>query len=249
MIVYFHTDFYRVYAYDPAAEAGRMEAVTEAIKEHVELRSFLPATTADIEAVHTSRHIERVRREGVYDIAALAAGGAIRAAESGVEEPSFALIRPPGHHASADGSWGFCYFNNMAVSLCRLRSTGRVQTAFVLDFDLHFGDGNVNILGSQPWVEILNPRSRERRAYLDEVGEALGGTTADVIAVSAGFDNHARDWGGLLETNDYRTMGAMVCGAALRNRGGCYGILEGGYNHDVLGENVLAFVGGLGDDG
>ena len=112
-------------------------------------------------------------------------------------------------------------------------------------FDLHFGDGNVNILGSEAWVEILNPRSRERRAYLDEVGEALDRTAADVIAVSAGFDNHARDWGGLLETDDYRTMGARVREAAVRTQGGCYGLLEGGYNHDVLGENVLAFLRGL----
>jgi len=249
VIVYFHKDFYGVYAPDPAAAAGRMEAIVDAITPHVAFRSFLPAATADIEAVHTNRHIERVRRQGIYDMAALAAGGAIRAAETGMEEPSFALIRPPGHHASADGCWGFCYFNNMALSLYRLRSTGRVEKAFVLDFDLHLGDGNVNILGSEPWVEILNPRSRERRAYLDEVGEALDRTAADVIAVSAGFDNHARDWGGLLETDDYRTMGARVRRAAARNQGGCYGILEGGYNHAVLGGNVLAFLEGLGEEG
>jgi acetoin utilization deacetylase AcuC-like enzyme len=34
--------------------------------------------------------------------------------------------------------------------------------------------------------------------------------------------------------------------AAQRNRGSCFGILEGGYNHEVLGQNVLAFVEGLG---
>jgi acetoin utilization deacetylase AcuC-like enzyme len=245
VIVYFHRNFYRVYTQDPAAAAGRMEAVVEAVAPHVEMRSFQPATTADIETAHTARHIERVRRQGVYDIAALAAGGAIQAAETGMEEPSFALVRPPGHHASADGSWGFCFFNNLALSLYRLRSKKRVQKAFVLDFDLHFGDGNVSILGSETWVDILNPRPRERRAYLEEVGEALEGSSADVFAVSAGFDNHVRDWGGLLETEDYRTMGARLREAAVRNGGGCYGILEGGYNHGVLGENVLAFLQGM----
>ena len=249
MIVYFHTDFHQVYTADPAASAGRMEAIVDAVAPHVEIRTFPPAPAADIEAVHTKRHIERVRRQGLYDMAALAAGGAIQAAETGMEEPSFGLIRPPGHHASADGSWGFCYFNNMAVSLHRLRSAGRVEEVFILDFDLHFGDGTVNILGPEPWVEILNPRSRDRRAYLEEVGEALGRTTADVIAVSAGFDNHARDWGGLLKTDDYRAMGARVREAAVRNQGGCYGILEGGYHRAVLGENVRAFLEGLGGDG
>ena len=38
-----------------------------------------------------------------------------------------------------------------------------------------------------------------------------------------------------------------VRAAAERNGGGCYGILEGGYNHNVLGTNVLAFIEGLAD--
>ena len=46
-------------------------------------------------------------------------------------------------------------------------------------------------------------------------------------------------------SEDYRTMGLWVNQAARRNKGGCYGILEGGYNHSVLGENVLAFIDGL----
>lgn len=95
------------------------------------------------------------------------------------------------------------------------------------------------------WVEILNPESRNRNTYLDEVQRALDATTADVVAVSAGFDHHVQDWGGLLTTEDYRTMGGWVRMAARRNNGGCFGILEGGYNHSVLGENVLAFLEGL----
>jgi acetoin utilization deacetylase AcuC-like enzyme len=49
----------------------------------------------------------------------------------------------------------------------------------------------------------------------------------------------------LLTTDDYRAMGSWVRQAADRNNGGCYGILEGGYNHDVLGKNVLSFLDGL----
>jgi acetoin utilization deacetylase AcuC-like enzyme len=162
-----------------------------------------------------------------------------------MQEPSFALIRPPGHHASADSCWGFCFFNNMAVSLHKLRSMGRIDCAFILDFDLHFGDGNVNILGGQPWIEILNPDSNDRQGYLDQVRRRLQDISADVFAVSAGFDNHAQDWGGLLTTEDYRTMGRWIRRTARRNNAGCYGILEGGYNHDVLGRNVLAFLNGL----
>jgi acetoin utilization deacetylase AcuC-like enzyme len=245
MRVYFHTDFYAVYTHDPAAAAGRMEAVVQAIAPHVEICSFAPAEEDDLLAVHPEHHIASIREEGLYDIAALAAGGAIRAAEQSLDEPGFALIRPPGHHASADSCWGFCYFNNMAVSLCKLHSGGRIKSAFILDFDLHFGDGTVNILGRRDWVDILNPQALDRRSYLDQVKRALDAARADVIAVSAGFDNHVRDWGNVLLTEDYRTMGAWVRQAADRNSGGCYGILEGGYNHDVLGENVLAFLEGM----
>ncbi|MBC2743285.1 MAG: histone deacetylase family protein [Desulfosarcina sp.] len=248
MKVYFHDNFYTVYTSDPAAAPGRMEAVVDTIAPHVDICSFSPATQNDLLTVHPKSHLERIRRKGLYEIAALAAGGAIQAAQTGMDEPSFALIRPPGHHASADSCWGFCFFNNMAVSLHQLRSTGRIETAFILDFDLHYGDGNVNILGNEPWVEILNAESHSRQAYLDQVKHALHLTAADVIAVSAGFDNHVQDWGGLLTTADYRTMGTWVHQAAKRNNGGCYGILEGGYNHDVLGKNVLAFLEGLIDN-
>jgi acetoin utilization deacetylase AcuC-like enzyme len=40
-------------------------------------------------------------------------------------------------------------------------------------------------------------------------------------------------------------MGRLVRETARRNQGGCFGILEGGYNHAVLGKNVLAFIEGL----
>jgi len=243
--VYFHKDFYSVYTSDPAAAPGRMEAVVEVISPHVKICSFSAATEDDLIAVHPRNHIERIKHQGLFHIASLAAGGAIAAAESGMDEPSFALIRPPGHHASADSSWGFCFFNNMAVSLVRLRSSGRIRSAFVLDFDLHFGDGNVNILGDRPWVEVLNPESVSRKIYMNQVKRHLEASTADLFAVSAGFDNHKQDWGGLLATEDYQTMGTWVRQAADRTGGGCYGILEGGYNHAVLGDNVLAFLKGL----
>jgi acetoin utilization deacetylase AcuC-like enzyme len=248
MNVFFSTDFYRVYTSDPAAAAGRLEAVVDVISAHVDFIACTPADNENLLAVHSSNHVERVRREGLHEIAALAAGGAIQAALAGLKSPSFALIRPPGHHASANSCWGFCFFNNMAVSLYYLKNKGLIDTAFVLDFDLHYGDGNVNILGDHRWIDVLNPESPDRRAYLEEVQQALMVTSADVIAVSAGFDNHRQDWGGLLTTNDYRTMGSWVYQAASKNKGGCYGILEGGYNHEVLGKNVLAFLQGLGGD-
>jgi len=248
MKVFFHEDFYEEYTSDPAAETGRMEAIVKEIEPFVDIVSCEPASEENILAAHPKEHIEEIRRVGLFDIAALAAGGAIQAAETGLKEPSFGLISPPGHHASKDYNWGFCFFNNMAISLYHLKRNNLVDRAFVLDFDYHFGDGNVDVLEDEPWVEILNPEAPERPEYLNEVETALSKTGADVIAVSAGFDNHVDDWGGMLQIDDYTLMAKWVRAAAARNGGGCYGILEGGYNQNVLGKNVLAFLQGLDSD-
>lgn len=245
MEVFFHEDFYRVYTSDPAAAPGRMEAVVDAIAAHVRFVPAKPASEEEIALVHGPGHIRHVREMGLYEISALAAGGALQAAARGLEEPAFALIRPPGHHASAGSSWGFCFFNNMAIALAVLLGRGRVRTAHVLDIDLHYGDGTVNILKHRKGISIHNVSAHEREAYLTEVAQELDRCEADMIAVSAGFDNHEADWGGTLKTEDYRDIGGMVRERAKANRGGCFAVLEGGYNHHVLGQNVLSLIEGL----
>lgn len=245
MKVFFHDDFYQVYTSDPAADEGRMEAVVDTLSGNVEWMNIRPAAESDIALVHSEDHILNVRSRGLYHIAALAAGGAVQAAETGLAEPCFALVRPPGHHASENSAWGFCYFNNMAIALSVLKRDNKISTAFVLDFDLHYGDGNVNILGQRKWVNIYNPEKHDRNDYIRNVGSVLSGLDVDIIGISAGFDNHMEDWGGLLATEDYASMGAMVRSAADNCGAGCFAILEGGYNHDVLGRNVAALIDGM----
>jgi acetoin utilization deacetylase AcuC-like enzyme len=227
MKVIFHDDFYQVYTSDPAASAGRMEAVVKVIKPHVEFVEGQPATESQIEFVHDSSHIEYVRQTGLYRIAALAAGSAVQAATIGLSEPCFGLIRPPGHHASSGSCWGFCYFNNMAVALEVLNRQNKIKSAYVLDFDLHFGDGTVNILGNRDYVTIHNVEASTREAYFDEISMELSVCQADIIGISAGFDNHKEDWGGLLRTEDYRQIGKLVRESASR------------------GDNVMALINGL----
>jgi acetoin utilization deacetylase AcuC-like enzyme len=243
--VIYHKDFNQTYCSDPAAAPGRIEAVVKAIRDRVTFIDATPAGEEDIAAVHTPSQIQGVAREGIYTIAALAAGGAIQSAEIGLKEPCFALIRPPGHHASAGNAWGFCYFNNMAIALEKLKRENRINKAFVLDIDLHFGDGTVNILEGSGYVSIYNPVASYPEEYLKNVKSRLFSEKVDIIGVSAGFDNHAEDWGGLLSTADYTEIGRMVREASKKNRGGCFAILEGGYNHSVLGQNVMAFIEGM----
>lgn len=243
--VFTHDVFRESYTRDPAAAPGRLECIREAIADVSEFHEALPASWEDIQRVHTPRHIQDVIREGLDPVASLAAGATVMAAVEGLRGPSFALVRPPGHHASADSSWGFCYYNNVAIALEHLKHHGHIRTAYVLDFDLHYGDGTVNILGERGYAAILNPQTEDRKEFLRLVEKDLAEAQADIIAVSAGFDAHQQDWGGELLTEDYAALGSMIRATCKRLGIGCFAALEGGYNHAVLGKNVRAFLLGL----
>jgi len=245
MKVVFHENFYQHYTSDPAAAEGRIEAIMEVIRDRVDFVTAQEASQSDIALVHTPEHIERIKRQGLYPIASLAAGGAIQAATIGLTEPCFGLIRPPGHHASSDSCWGFCYFSNMAIAIETLKKSRAIETAFVLDIDMHFGDGTENTIGYKKYVTVHNLQASYCEDYLKEVERELSRCQADIIGISAGFDNHLDDWGGVLRTQDYTEIGRMVKETARRNRGGYFAILEGGYNHRVLGQNVMALLEGM----
>jgi acetoin utilization deacetylase AcuC-like enzyme len=245
MKVVFRNEFYQVYTSDPAAEAGRIEAIINVIKPYSEFIEADPASEEELRAVHSQSHIEWVRRKNLYDISALAAGATIQAARIGLTEPCFAVVRPPGHHASEDSAWGFCYFNNIVVAIETLKRENKIQSAYILDFDMHYGDGTVNLLGTKEYVTICNADQHHRENLMAEIKREMEICEADMIGVSAGFDNHLKDWGGVLRTGDYYEIGQLVRAAALRNNGGCFAVLEGGYNHQFLGHCVKAFMDGM----
>ena len=173
--IIYHDDYvnYAGYASDPAASPGRIIPIIKEIKDKTNYEIIRPelASKEDILRAHTERHINYIKRDvNLYYIASLAAGGAIKTAEISFEgEPAFGVIRPPGHHASADSSWGFCFFNNMSIALLKLMVENKIETAFILDFDLHTGDGNINIIGQNTNVQILNPRASGRINYIKEI--------------------------------------------------------------------------------
>jgi acetoin utilization deacetylase AcuC-like enzyme len=246
MRVVFHRTFHGVYTSDPAAERGRLVPAEKLLSSRHALVAPEPAGERDIARVHTPEHIETVRGERkVHEMALLAAGGALEAAGSAMAgEPAFALVRPPGHHASADECWGFCFYNNVAVAVAWLLESGRAERALVLDIDLHFGDGTSNIFSSRPEVTYLHPGAPYREQWMDECRTSLENAgPCDVIAVSAGFDRHAEDWGGTLLTEDYRTIGTWIRDAAReRCEGRVFIVLEGGYNPDALAEGAAALL-------
>jgi acetoin utilization deacetylase AcuC-like enzyme len=251
MKVIFHPRFYEVYTNDPAAAPGRMEGIVKELKREFEFIEPEPSSGKDLERVHGRQHIQSVKREPlVYELGCLAAGGAILAAEMAFGgQPAFGLIRPPGHHASPHSCWGFCFFNNIAIAIKRLLSEEKIKSALIIDFDLHYGDGTAHTFSGSNEVKYLHPEGTDREAFMRDLQRSLQRERGyDIIAISAGFDRHEEDWGGLLKTEDYLSIGRWAKDFSLEHcRGRRLGVLEGGYNHSVLGRNVRSFLQGFSD--
>ncbi len=83
---------------------------------------------------------------GTWSAAHAAASLATAAARSTIDDgaPSFALCRPPGHHASKDFFGGYCFINNAAVAATTMRRAGAERVA-VVDVDFHHGNGTQDI--------------------------------------------------------------------------------------------------------
>jgi len=206
------------------------------------------ASEEDLRMIHDDTLISRVKRvwPTIYEAAKLAVGGAIKAAEMTVQgELSFGLIRPAGHHASRSYTWGYCYFNNIAIAVEKLRREGKIEKALIVDTDVHYGDGTAKIFGGSPNVSYYHLSRGCGAKVLSKILATKNGY--DLLAVSAGFDSHKLDWkGGWLTTEDYREIGLVFRDYADRECGGrCFAVLEGGYNPEVLGRNVRALLEGM----
>lgn len=244
MKVVFHERYREVYDVDPAAAQGRMDCIVNELRDSFEFVEPQPAEVGDLLLVHERSHLEWVKKSGglLYEIAVLSAGGAIKAAESAMQgDPAFALIRPPGHHAGKNSCWGFCWFNNIAIAVEKQRRRGLVNKVLIVDIDLHFGDGTNNIFEDIPEVFYYHLYS------LDGLEKCLAmNTDCQLIAVSAGFDKHVNDWGDILTTEDFTTIGKMIANHARQVcNGRFFAVLEGGYNQRVLGKNVKALLQGF----
>lgn len=248
MKIIFHEDFHQVYTYDPAAEEGRLEYAEKILREKYEFITPSPCTEKEILLVHSQSHHESVKWEkNIYKIALLAAGASILAADYAVKgEFAFALCRPPGHHASPNNAWGFCYFNNVAIAIEKLFKDKSIDNAIIIDIDQHYGDGTAEHFAKNPKLIYFHPRAITPKLFIKNIEDFLSNKQTDLIAISAGFDRHREDWGILLATEDYRKIG-KVLGNFAREKclGKLFLVLEGGYNFTTLGDSALALIEGL----
>ena len=94
--------------------------------------------------------------DDTFEVALLAAGCALRASDYAQKgHKSFAIIRPPGHHANRDVSTGFCVFNNMGIAIEHLAARDFQNRVLVVDVDVHMGDGTRDIIQSSPYKDRL----------------------------------------------------------------------------------------------
>ena len=124
-----------------------------------ERRQAAPATREAIVAVHAGEYVDTVRSmserggafdadtlvgPGSYEAAASAAGAACGMAEALLAREGrvgFCAIRPPGHDARHDSTSGFCLFNSVAVAARHALDALGARRVFILDWDVHHGDG------------------------------------------------------------------------------------------------------------
>ncbi len=149
----------------------RLVAIARAVREsavggrliHQKPRKADPR---EIEAVHDPEYVRRVAgftgyfdpdtyiSPGSYEAALFAAGAvieALRLIKAGELDRAFCAIRPPGHHAEKDRAMGFCIFNNVAVGARAAQGFG-FKRVFIVDFDVHHGNGTQHIFYEDPSV-------------------------------------------------------------------------------------------------
>lgn len=185
---------------------------------------------------------------------------------------SYAVCRPPGHHAGPAFHAGYCYLNNAAAAV-RVLCDGGVDSVGVLDLDLHYPNGTSALLERMPEATLHSlhaapvtnlppgtalPRAAGERAvafaappqeeaYLEEVAASVDAlAAAAALVVSLGYDTAAGDphggWG--FEADAFAAIGRLLAGAGIPV---CV-VQEGGYSLSTLAECSHAFATGLLDD-
>ena len=181
--------------------ARRLEAIISRL-EQTHLKQQLtpiktrPATIEELSLVHHEQHIlhmqevaqrgggwldaDTMMSSGSYEAALYAVGGCIEAAVAvmnGEVDTAFALVRPPGHHATPRQAMGFCLYNNVAITAKYALVEYKLERALIIDFDVHHGNGTQDAFYLDP--QVLYVSTHQYPFYPGTGGrEEIGGGAA-----------------------------------------------------------------------
>jgi acetoin utilization deacetylase AcuC-like enzyme len=149
---------------------GRVEAIERRLAAEGIVQRAVPiaaaaATDEQILRCHAADYLRLVRAEvdagqrtlstgdtplspRSFATAALAAGGVVAAVDAvmtGRVRNAFAVVRPPGHHATPARGMGFCLLNNVAIAARHAQAAHGVRRVLIADWDVHHGNGTQDI--------------------------------------------------------------------------------------------------------
>lgn len=160
---------------------GRLRAITRALRndpslfDSVEQIEGRHATAEDLALVHDSDYIATVERfaaaggghididtvvsEGSWAAGTAGAGCVLTAVDRAMaaeHSRSFCAVRPPGHHALAARSMGFCLFGNVALAARYARSVHGAERVLIVDWDVHHGNGTQALVEADPAIHFVS---------------------------------------------------------------------------------------------
>ncbi len=201
----------------------RLRAIEAALDERDwlgwERREAPRASEEELALVHPREHVEAIREhcrsgggpidvdtyagEASHEAALRAAGGAcemVRQLLHGDAELGFCAVRPPGHHAEPERAMGFCLFDNVAVAAALAIAELDLERVFVLDWDVHHGNGTAEIFrrrGDVLFASIHQGGIFPGTGARDDIGSGPGEGCTINLPVSPGSEEGV--WLSLLE--------------------------------------------------